>query len=253
MIKIIHALTAEEAGINAAEAVLEVIKEKRNPVLGLDTGSSPLGMYRELISRFKSGSVSFENVRTVNLDEYAGLAPDHPSSYRFFMDENLFNHIDIKKQNTHLPNGHTSNYKAECKRYDAVVASMGGIDLQVLGIGHNGHIGFNEPSSFFTSGTSYIKLTDSTRAANSRFFESEESVPTHAFSMGIGQIMSAQKILLIAIGKDKAEILERALFGPVTPEVPASILQFFKGDVLVSADEEALGEIIRKQSSRSAC
>ena len=214
--------------------------------MGLATGSSPVGMYTELIERCKKGVISFADVKTVNLDEYVGLSADHDQSYAYFMYENLFKGTDIDLANTNLPNGLAEDPASECARYDAVVAGMGGVDIQVLGIGNNGHIGFNEPASYFSKGTELINLTDSTIDANSRFFATRELVPTHALSMGVGQIMSAEKILLIALGKGKAEILEKALFGPVTPLVPASILRFFKGEVIVCADDAALSVIKEK-------
>ena len=246
MIKFIYGKTNEEASISAAQVIAEIVKAKPDCVLGLATGSSPINTYRELIRINKDGEISFKNVKSVNLDEYVGLTPDHDQSYRYFMDTNLFNHIDIDKANTNVPSGLAADPAAECKRYDDVIASMGGIDIQVLGIGNNGHIGFNEPDSHFPKTTSLVDLTDSTIDANSRFFASRDLVPTKAISMGIGQIMAADKILLLAFGSGKAEILEKALFGPVTPEVPASILQFFGGEVVVCADEAALAVIKEK-------
>ena len=246
MIKILYSKTAEEAGINGADVITALLLTKKNPVLGLATGSSPVGMYHELIKRCEAGQISFKNVRTVNLDEYVGLSADHDQSYSYFMHDNLFNHVDIKEENTHLPNGLATDPEAERARYDAVIASMGGVDIQVLGIGNNGHIGFNEPADHFSKGTVLVDLTDSTIDANSRFFASRDEVPTQAFSMGIGQIMKAEKIIMLAMGKGKAAILEAALFGPVTPAVPASILQFFPGDVIVCADEDALSLILEK-------
>ena len=246
MIKIIASKTAEEAGIAAAEVIADIVKAKPNAVLGLATGSSPIGMYKELIARYEKGELSFKNVKTVNLDEYVGLSADHDQSYAYFMSTNLFDYIDIDKSNTNLPNGLAKDPAAEAARYDGVIASMGGVDIQVLGIGNNGHIGFNEPSDHFTYGTNLVDLTDSTIDANSRFFASRDLVPTQALTMGIGQIMAADKILLIALGKGKAEILEKSLFGPVTPNVPASVLRFFKGEVIVCADDEALSVIREK-------
>ncbi len=246
MIKIIAAKTAEEAGKKAAEVIAGVVSAKPNAVLGLATGSSPLGMYAELIRMCKAGEISFKDVRSVNLDEYVGLSPEHDQSYAYFMRTNLFAHVDIKPENTNLPSGLAADPAAECQRYDEVVASMGGVDVQVLGIGNNGHIGFNEPADSFSVGTGLVELTASTIDANSRFFASRELVPTKALSMGVGQIMAADKILLIALGKGKAEILEKALFGEVTPRVPASILRFFKGEVIVCADEAALSVIAEK-------
>lgn len=245
MIKILAAETAREVGVLAANTLADVVKSKPDAVLGLATGSSPIEMYNELAERNSRGEISFKNVKSVNLDEYVGLAPDHDQSYAYFMNKNLFDKIDIDKRNTNLPSGLAKDPVAECRRYDAVVESMGGIDIQVLGIGLNGHIGFNEPADAFTEGTGLVDLTDSTIEANSRFFEKKSDVPTQAFSMGVGQIMSAKKILLIATGAAKAEILEAALFGEVTPRVPASILQT-ANDVVVCADRAALSVILEK-------
>jgi glucosamine-6-phosphate deaminase len=246
MIRIISGKTNEEASISAAQVIAEIVKAKPECVLGLATGSSPINTYRELIRMNKGGEISFKNVRSVNLHEYVGLTPDHDQSYRYFMDTNLFNHIDIDKANTNVPSGLAADPAEECKRYGSVIASMGGVDIQVLGIGNNGHIGFNEPGNVFPKTTSLVTLADSTIDANARFFASRDLVPTKAISMGIGQIMAANKILLLAFGSGKAEILEKSLFGPVTPEVPASILQFFKGEVVVCADEAALAVIKEK-------
>ena len=246
MIRIISGKTNEEASLSAANVIADIVKAKPECVLGLATGSSPINTYRELIRMYKDGEISFKNVKSVNLDEYVGLTPDHDQSYRYFMDTKLFDHIDIDKANTNVPSGLAADPAAECKRYDAVIASMGGVDIQVLGIGNNGHIGFNEPDNHFPKTTSLVDLTDSTIDANARFFASRDLVPTKAISMGIGQIMAANKILLLAFGSGKAEILEKSLFGPVTPEVPASILQFFKGEVVVCADEAALAVIKEK-------
>ena len=246
MIKILAAKTAQEASVKAAEVIANIVKEKPTAVLGLATGSSPIGMYKELIAKYEKGEISFKDVKSVNLDEYVGLDASHDQSYAYFMATNLFDHIDIDKKNTNLPNGLATDPATEGARYDAVIASMGGVDIQVLGIGNNGHIGFNEPADYFTYGTNLVDLTDSTIDANSRFFASRDLVPTQALTMGIGQIMAADKIMLIALGKGKAEILEKSLFGPVTPNVPASILRFFKGDVYVAADEEALSVIREK-------
>ena len=246
MIKIICGKTEKEASVAAANVMADVIKAKNDAVVGLATGSSPINMYEELIRMYRDGEISFKNVRSVNLDEYVGLSADHDQSYAYFMTNNLFNHIDIDKANTNLPSGLADDPEEECKRYDKVVESMGGVDIQLLGIGYNGHIGFNEPGDHFPKSTTLVKLTESTIDANSRFFASRDLVPTKAISMGIGQIMAAKKILLVALGKGKAEILEKALFGPVTSNVPASILQFFKGEVVICADEAALSVIKEK-------
>ena len=245
MIKIIYAENPVEIGKNAADVITALLKKKPDAVLGLATGSSPIEMYKELIRRCSAGEISFKDVRTVNLDEYVGLEPTHDQSYAYFMNENLFDHVDIDKKNTNLPSGLAEDAEAECRRYDAVIDSMGGVDLQVLGIGNNGHIGFNEPSDSFTYGTNCVSLTASTIDANSRFFASRDLVPTKAITMGIGQIMKAKSILLVANGKGKAEILEKALFGDITPRVPASILRF-AADVTVCADKDALSVIMEK-------
>ncbi len=245
MIKIISGKCEGCVGVAAANVIEEAVKSNPRAVLGLATGSSPLSTYRELIARYKAGKLSFADVKSVNLDEYVGLAPNHDQSYAYFMNTNLFSHIDIKPENTNIPSGLASDALAECARYDAVIESLGGVDVQVLGIGNNGHIGFNEPSDRFTKGTNLVKLTDSTIDANARFFATRDLVPTAALTMGIGQIIKAKRILLIALGKGKAEILERALFGEVTPEVPASILQFAR-DVVVCADEAALSVIAER-------
>ena len=243
MIKIVYCKDENEVGVKAANVMAEVIKNKPDAVIGLATGSSPLSMYAELINKYKAGELSFAKVTSINLDEYVGLSADHDQSYSYFMHKNLFNHIDIKEENVNLPNGLAKDALAECKRYDAVIENAGGIDIQLLGIGNNGHIGFNEPADHFPKGTGLVDLTDSTIDANSRFFESRDLVPTKALSMGIGAIMSAKKIVMVVIGKGKAEIIEQALFGKVTPEVPASILQFFGGEVVVCADDAALSLI----------
>lgn len=246
MIKIIYCKNEQEVAAKSSEMVKDVVKSNPWAVLGLATGSSPVGMYTKLADAYKNGEISFKNVKTINLDEYVGIGIESDQSYVYFMREQLFSKIDIDLDNTHLPNGLAKDLDAECERYNDLIRSVGGIDLQVLGIGNNGHIGFNEPSDSFTFSTSVIELTDSTIDANSRFFASRELVPTKAISMGIGQIMAADKILLIALGKSKAEILERALFGPITPQIPTSVLRFFKGDIFVFGDEEALSEIVAK-------
>ena len=246
MIKIICGKTDKEASLSAAHVMADVIKNKPDAVIGLATGSSPINMYRELIRMYNDGEISFAKIKSVNLDEYVGLSPEHDQSYAYFMNDNLFSHVDIPADSTNLPSGLAADPAAECKRYDAVIESMGGVDIQLLGIGNNGHIGFNEPDTHFPKTTTLVNLTDSTIDANSRFFASRDLVPTQAISMGIGQIMAAKKILLVAFGKGKADILEAALFGEVTPSVPASVLQFFKGEVIVCADEAALSVIREK-------
>lgn len=213
----------EKMSRRAANIISAQVISKPDSVLGLATGSSPLGIYRQLIEWYKKGDLDFKDVTTVNLDEYYGLPASHDQSYRYFMDENFFNHINIDKFRTYVPNGMCENYEHECREYEKLIESLGGIDLQLLGIGFNGHIGFNEPSDHFDIATRRVELTESTMKANSRFFPNG-GMPTHALTMGLKSILSAKKILLIA-GPEKYDIVKEALTGPVTPKVPASILQ----------------------------
>ena len=194
-------------------------------VLGLATGSSPLGTYENMIKAYNNGDVDFKDVKSVNLDEYVGLKGDHEQSYRRFMNDNLFSKINIPLENTHVPNGCAEDIEKEGKDYDKLIKALGGIDLQLLGIGLDGHIGFNEPDSFFTAGTHKVELDESTIEANARFFASKDDVPRSAITMGMEGIMQAKKVLLIANGAAKKDIVEKAFYGPITPEVPASILQ----------------------------
>lgn len=228
--------TYEQLSKNAADIIAEQVKTKPDCVLGLATGSSPLGTYANLIKMYENGELDFSAVTSVNLDEYVGLDGENDQSYRYFMDQNLFSSINIKKENTHVPSGKAADLKAEGLRYDAFIKSLGGIDLQLLGIGLDGHIGFNEPEEFFTKETHVVKLDESTIEANSRFFASKDDVPREAITMGMYSIMQAKKVLLIANGKNKKEIVEKAFFGPITPWVPASILQLHK-DVTVIYSE----------------
>ena len=237
-VNIIKAKDPAEAGKLAADQFEAVIKAKPACVIGLATGSTPLPLYRELIAREKAGKLDFSRVRSANLDEYKGLAPDHPQSYRRFMQENLFDHISIKPENTIVPDGLAEDIDAMCAAYERRIEDWGGVDCQLLGIGHDGHIGFNEPEDLFPGMTHEVELTAMTRDANKRFFSSIEEVPAAAFTMGIGTVMAARKIVMIITGEDKAEILCKAFFGPVTPEVPASILQFHP-DVTLICDEAA--------------
>lgn len=243
--RILISETYEEMSRRAASVMAEQLVENPHSVLGLATGSTPLGMYAELGRKCAAGEITFREVKTVNLDEYYGLAPDHEMSYRYFMNTNFFSLIDIDPANTNLPDGTAPSPAMECQRYDRLIDSVGGIDMQLLGIGHDGHIGFNEPGDHFVPGTNYVRLTEETIRANSRFFASEEDVPRYALTTGIRAIMQAKKILMVVNGKDKAEILHRALFGPITPQVPASILQLHP-DVTVCADAEALSVIAEK-------
>ncbi|MEG0912120.1 MAG: glucosamine-6-phosphate deaminase [Oscillospiraceae bacterium] len=227
-------LSSQTANIISSQIIL-----KPESVLGLATGSTPIGAYKILVERFNHGDLDFSAVKSVNLDEYKGLPADNDQSYNYFMHDNLFDHVNIKKENVNLPNGLEPDSDKECARYDAVIKSMGGIDLQLLGIGHNGHIGFNEPSDIFDKGTHCVDLQQSTIDANKRFFSSIDDVPRQAYTMGIGTIMNAKCVLIIASGKDKAEIVKKAFFGPITPQVPASVLQMHP-NVIVIADEDAL-------------
>ena len=223
----------------AAAVIAAQIIAKEDSVLGLATGSTPEGLYACLAKACKNGDLDFSKVRTVNLDEYQGLDKEHDQSYYYFMNHHLFQHVNIDKNETNLPDGTNMDSAAECARYHGVIESMGGIDLQLLGIGNNGHIGFNEPADAFADHCHCVELTESTIQANSRFFASVDDVPRYAYTMGIGEIMAAKKILIVASGKAKAPIIKEMLQGPVTPQVPASILQFHPNVVLV-ADEEAL-------------
>lgn len=235
--RIVKTKTYEEMSAIAAGIIGGQVLLKPNCVLGLATGSSPIGTYKDLVKSYEDGVLDFSEVRTVNLDEYCGLDGTNPNSYRYFMNDNLFDHVNIDKANTHVPNGHADNLEEEAVRYESFIQSLGGIDLQLLGIGHNGHIGFNEPTGNFPATVHTVQLTESTINANSRLFERREDVPTQAITMGIGTIMKAKKILLIA-GPDKAEIVEKACFGKVTPEVPASVLQLHPDvTVILSAEK----------------
>ena len=231
-----------EVGKLAADQFEAVLRVKPACVIGLATGSTPLPLYQELIKREKAGRIDFSRVRSANLDEYKGLAPDHPQSYRRFMQENLFDHISIRPENTIVPDGLATDVHTMCAAYEQKIEEWGGVDVQLLGIGHDGHIGFNEPDNHFPGMTHEVKLTDMTREANKRFFSSIDEVPTAAFTMGIGTVMSARKIVMVITGSDKQKILRKAFFGPVTPEVPASILQFHP-DVTVICDAAAWGEL----------
>jgi len=219
----------------AANIISAQVITKPNSVLGLATGSSPIGAYKQLIEWYNKGDVDFSKVTTVNLDEYVGIEEDNPQSYHFFMKDNLFNHININMDNTHVPCGKSDDLLKECKAYDELIKSVGGIDLQLLGIGDDGHIGFNEPGDVFACGTNIVDLHPETISANSRFFGSLDKVPRKAITMGMAGIMQAKKVLLIA-GSSKKAIVEKAFFGDITPKVPASILQLHP-DLTVILDE----------------
>lgn len=233
-------LSRKAANIISAQVIM-----KPNAVLGLATGSTPVGAYKQLIEWYNKGDIDFSQTFSINLDEYQGLSGEHDQSYRYFMNHNLFHHINIKIENTNVPNGLAEDAATECLRYNNIIKTLGGIDLQLLGIGGNGHIGFNEPGSAFEKETHLVTLTDQTKQSNARFFSSIDEVPTHAFTMGIKSIMSAKKVLLLATGNAKAKALYDSFFGPVTPGVPASILQLHN-DCIVIADEAALSLIREK-------
>ena len=226
----------------AANIISAQIIMKPDCVLGLATGSSPEGTYAQLVEWYKKGDLDFSQVTSVNLDEYRGLSGDNDQSYRYFMNTHLFDHVNIDKSRTFVPNGLEPDSEKACREYDAVVEATGGVDLQLLGIGHNGHIGFNEPAKEFCKNTQCVDLTESTIEANKRFFEKEEDVPRQAYTMGIGTIMRAKKIRLVASGEGKADIIAKAFTGPITPEVPASILQLHN-DVTVVCDKAAMSKI----------
>lgn len=229
----------EEMSRRAANLIAAQVILKPDCVLGLATGSTPVGTYAQLTERYRQGDLDFAEVKTVNLDEYRGLDKENDQSYYYFMNKHLFQHVNINMENVNLPNGMEPDSAKECTRYENIIRELGGIDLQLLGIGHNGHIGFNEPDKQFERVTHCVELTQSTIEANKRFFASEEDVPRQAYTMGIGTIMQADKILMVASGQDKAEIIKKAFFGPITPKVPASVLQLHKNVILVG-DEAAL-------------
>ena len=232
------AMSRRAAHVMAAEII-----HRPDCVLGLATGSTPIGMYKQLIEWNKAGDITFKEVRTVNLDEYKGLSPEHDQGYRYFMQKQLFDHVDILPENTRVPDGLAADADAECAAYDAYIRSLGGIDLQLLGVGHNGHIGFNEPADVFVTPTHVVDLTERTIDANARFFATRDDVPRQAFTMGIGPIMAAKKILLIASGEEKAEAVYNTICGAVDPHCQGSILQLHP-DVVMVADEAALSKVI---------
>ncbi|WP_282035304.1 glucosamine-6-phosphate deaminase [Metabacillus indicus] len=240
--KLLEAKDHSEMSRLAADIILEQVRNKSNSVLGLATGGTVLKTYQELILNHKENDISFAQVRTFNLDEYVGLSIKHENSYHSYMQKHLFNHIDIQFSNTFLPNGEAEDLERECISYEAMIDHMGGIDLQLLGIGQNGHIGFNEPGTSFDSKTHIIKLEESTKLANSRYFNSLDEVPTHAVTMGISTIMQSKKILLLASGQHKASILHQLFKSDVTPDIPATILRNHP-NVIIIADQEALSEL----------
>ena len=240
--RIYKAKDYEEMSRKAAGIVSAQIIMKPDCVLGLATGSTPVGLYKQLIEWYRNGDLDFSGVRTVNLDEYKGISRENDQSYYYFMHQNLFDHVNIPAENTHLPDGMEPDSEKECRRYEELIQSMGSVDLQLLGIGHNGHIGFNEPADAFDKLVHCVNLTQSTIEANKRFFASAEEVPRQAYTMGIQTIMRSKKILIIANGEGNADIVRDAFFGPITPMVPASVLQLHN-DVTLVADEAALSKI----------
>ena len=226
----------------AASVIAAQMTLKTDSVLGLATGSTPVGTYKQLIQWYQEGILDFSDITSVNLDEYRGLSPESDQSYRYFMNHNLFDHVNIKKECTYVPDGLEADSETACRKYDEIIEHVGGIDLQILGLGHNGHIGFNEPGEFFEKTTHCVDLAESTIEANKRFFEKEEDVPRQAYTMGIQTIMKAKMILLLVSGEGKAQILRDVICGPVTPRVPASILQMHP-NVIVIADEAALSKM----------
>ena len=240
-IKVIVCENYEDMSARAAAIFAQQVKEKPNSVLGFATGSTPVGMYRELIRMHKEEGLDFSAVTSFNLDEYYPISPENDQSYRYFMEKNLFEHINIAKESTHVPNGSAEDAEAECAAYDRRIEEMGGIDLQVLGIGVNGHIAFNEPDEALISGTHVTSLTESTIEANSRFFASKDEVPRHALTMGIGSIMHARKIVLLATGANKRDAIAKVLSGKISTDCPASVLNLH-ADTVIFCDSAAYGE-----------
>ncbi len=239
---IIRTKDYEDMSRKAANILSAQIIMKPESVLGLATGSTPIGTYKNLISGYKNGDLDFSGITTVNLDEYKGITRENDQSYYYFMNQNLFSHVNIDVKKTYLPDGTQPDAAKACEDYDQIIDSVGGVDIQVLGLGHNGHIGFNEPSDIFKGKTHCVDLSDTTIKANQRFFASYDDVPKQAYTMGIQTIMQAKKILVVVSGADKAAIVKEAFFGPVTPKVQASILQFHP-DVTIVGDEAALSMI----------
>ncbi len=240
--KIYRARDYKDMSRKAANIISAQIIMRPNCVLGLATGSTPVGTYEQLVEWYHKGDLDFSEVTTVNLDEYKGLTRENDQSYYYFMNEHLFRHVNIDTNRTYLPDGTNMDSEGECARYNQIIHDLGGVDLQLLGLGHNGHIGFNEPNNAFEKETHCVDLAPSTIEANKRFFASAEDVPKQAYTMGIKTIMQARKILVAVSGADKADIVKRAFFGPVTPEVPASILQMHN-DVILVGDEAALSKL----------
>lgn len=241
-IKIIKTTDYKDMSRKAANLISAQIITKPDCVLGLATGSTPIGTYDQLVEWYENGDLDFSDVTSVNLDEYKGLSGDHDQSYRYFMNHHLFSRVNIDINKTYVPNGLEPDSDKACNDYNEIIAQTGGVDLQLLGLGHNGHIGFNEPDSSFAKLTHCVDLTQSTIEANKRFFASADDVPKQAYTMGIETIMHAKRIVVIVSGEDKANIVKEAFFGPITPQVPASVLQLHN-DVIVVGDAAALSKI----------
>lgn len=239
MLNIIKVNNEQQFNETGAGIIASLLQSKPRAILGLATGGTPVGVYQKLVELYREGVISFKQASSYNLDEYVGLPEDHPESYRRFMNEKLFNHIDINMENTHVPSGNSEQAAAD---YTQLLEQAGQIDLQLLGVGHNGHIGFNEPGENLHGPTHIIELDEVTRQANARYFPSIDDVPTHAVTMGIGTILQAKQILLMAKGADKAEIIARALKGPITTQCPASLLQTHANVVVVV--DQAAGELL---------
>jgi len=240
----------EELSKAGATIIVDMLKQKPKSVLGLATGGTPIGIYEQLIKQHSEGKVSFSEATSFNLDEYIGIPQVHPESYYSYMQQQLFRYIDLPNEQAFIPNSSAEDLELECERYDRLLQRIEQIDLQILGIGHNGHIGFNEPAQGLLSGTHIVKLSEETRRANARFFDTIDQVPKLAITMGVGTILKAKHILLIVKGSDKAEIVERALIGPITTELPASLLQTHP-HLTVLITEDAVTSTIRAKATNN--
>ncbi|MDI9490567.1 MAG: glucosamine-6-phosphate deaminase [Clostridiaceae bacterium] len=245
--RIIVAKDYAEMSKRAADIIASQIRINAHTVLGLATGSTPVGAYEELVRQYNEEGLNFGNVDTFNLDEYIGLGADHPQSYRYFMDEHLLSHINMDADRAHVPDGLAQNPEQECEEYDRLIRDLGGVDLQLLGMGGNGHIGFNEPNDIYTAETHVVNLTESTIKANSIYFNNENEVPRQAITMGFRTIMQAKKVIFVVSGKAKSKVVKEALEGPITPKLPASILQLHH-DVIVVLDQDAASEMKLKDN-----
>lgn len=239
--KIYKVKNYDELSRKAANIIAAQITLKPDSVLGLATGSSPVGLYKNLVSMYENGDLDFSKITTVNLDEYKGLDGTNDQSYRYFMNENLLTKVNVPMERTFVPDGTMEDVAAACAAYDEILNSVGTVDIQLLGLGHDGHLGFNEPDDHFEDGTHCVQLTETTIQANKRFFEKEEDVPRQAYTMGIGGIMRAKMLLVVVSGEDKADILNKVLTAPVSPQIPGTILRFHPNVILV-ADEAALSK-----------